>query len=71
MLEVVSADGKLRERLDAAFVEDGVAVRSGEFDGLRTPEMKTRITDHLQSLGIAQRKVNYKLRDWVFSRQRY
>ncbi len=71
MLEVVSPDGKLRERLDAAFVEDGVAVRSGEFDGLRTPEMKTRITDHLQSLGIAQRKVNYKLRDWVFSRQRY
>ncbi len=71
MLEVVSPDGKLRERLDAAFVDDGVAVRSGEFDGLPTPEMKTRITDHLQSIGIAQRKVNYKLRDWVFSRQRY
>jgi leucyl-tRNA synthetase len=71
VVEVVSPDGALHEGLDAAFVEDGVAVRSASFDGLRTPEMKARITEHLESRGIGRRKVNYKLRDWVFSRQRY
>ena len=71
MVEVVSPDGKLHDQLDAAFVDDGVAVRSASFDGLPTPEVKTKITDHLQSLGLAARKINYKLRDWVFSRQRY
>ncbi|MBI5533703.1 MAG: leucine--tRNA ligase [Deltaproteobacteria bacterium] len=71
IVEVVSPDGALHDSLSAAFVDDGVAVRSGQFDGLRTPEMKQKITDHLASLGIAARKVNYKLRDWVFSRQRY
>jgi len=71
VVEVVSPDGDLHDRLDAAFVDDGVAVRSGPFDGLRTPEMKQRITDHLEQRGLGRRKVNYKLRDWVFSRQRY
>ncbi len=71
VVEVVSPDSKLHEHLDAAFVDDGIAVRSAEFDGLRTPEVKERITAHLEALGIGRRKVNYKLRDWVFSRQRY
>lgn len=71
IVEVVSPDGALHEHLAAAFVDDGVAVRSASFDGLRTPEMKERITEHLESKGIGRRKVNYKLRDWVFSRQRY
>lgn len=71
VVEVVSPDGVLHEKLDAAWTEDGVAVRSGQFDGLRTPEMKARITEFLQGKGLGRRKVNYKLRDWVFSRQRY
>jgi leucyl-tRNA synthetase len=71
IVEVVSPDGALHDSLDAAWVDDGVAVRSGQFDGLPTPEMKTQITAHLEAQGIGRRKVNYKLRDWVFSRQRY
>ncbi|HXJ32557.1 MAG TPA: leucine--tRNA ligase [Candidatus Eisenbacteria bacterium] len=71
IVEVVSPDGRLHDRLEAAFTGDGTAVRSGEFDGLATPEMKRRIIDHLEAKGIGRRKVNYKLRDWVFSRQRY
>jgi leucyl-tRNA synthetase len=71
IVEVVSPDGRLHDRLEAAFTGDGVAVRSGEFDGLRTPEFKQKIIEHLESKGIGTRKVNYKLRDWVFARQRY
>jgi leucyl-tRNA synthetase len=71
IVEVVSPDGTLHDRLAGAFVEDGIAVRSGRFDGLATPEMKRRIVDFLEAEGIGRRAVNYKLRDWVFSRQRY
>jgi leucyl-tRNA synthetase len=71
IVEVVSPDGTLHEKLDAAFTGDGIAVRSGAFDGLATAEMKRRILEHLETKGIGERKVNYKLRDWVFSRQRY
>jgi leucyl-tRNA synthetase len=48
-----------------------VAVRSGQFDGQRTPEMKQSILRFLEQQQLGERKVNYKLRDWVFSRQRY
>jgi leucyl-tRNA synthetase len=71
IIEVVSPDGALHERLERAYTGDGVAVRSGEFDGQQTPAVKANIIRHLESLGIGRRKVNYKLRDWVFSRQRY
>jgi len=71
VVEVVSPDGALHEHLAAAWVEDGIAVRSGQFDGLPTEEMKRRIVEHLEAQGIGRRRVNYKLRDWVFSRQRY
>ena len=50
---------------------DGVAVNSGEFDGLTTPEFKERIIAWLDERGIGTRMVNYRLRDWLFSRQRY
>ncbi len=54
-----------------AFTQGGYAVNSGEFDGLPTEEFKKRIIDWLESRGIGKRSVNYKLRDWIFSRQRY
>jgi leucyl-tRNA synthetase len=53
------------------FVGDGAAINSGQFNGLRTPEFKERITDWLQRRGLGKKAVNYKLRDWLFSRQRY
>ncbi len=71
IVEVVSPDGALHEKLDAAYTEDGIAVRSGQFDGQKTPEMKKNIIAFLEERGIGRRKINYKLRDWVFSRQRY
>jgi leucyl-tRNA synthetase len=71
IVEVVSPDGSLHDALQSAYTEPGVAVRSGEFDGLPTEEFKRRITLALEQRGIGERKVNYKLRDWVFSRQRY
>jgi leucyl-tRNA synthetase len=71
IVEVVSPDGKLHETLGAAYTEDGIAVRSEQFDGQRTPEMKVNVIAFLEQQGIGRRRVNYKLRDWVFSRQRY
>ena len=49
----------------------GTAMNSGSFDGLPTAGFKTRITTWLEERGLGQKKVNYKLRDWLFSRQRY
>jgi leucyl-tRNA synthetase len=50
---------------------DGWAVNSAGFDGLPTGEAKKRVTEWLEEQGIGKRAVNYKLRDWIFSRQRY
>lgn len=59
------------EEPKACTTEDGYSVNSKQFDGLKTEEAKTKITEYLENLGIAKRAVNYKLRDWIFSRQRY
>lgn len=53
------------------FTGEGVAVNSGFLDGLRTPEAKRKMTEWLEENGLGKRKVNFKLRDWLFSRQRY
>jgi len=53
------------------FLGDGVSVNSGFLDGLTTPEAKKRITIWLEEEGLGRRTINYKLRDWLFSRQRY
>ena len=51
--------------------DTGVMVNSGILDGLTVEEAKQKITAYLEEKGIGHAKVNYKLRDWVFSRQRY
>jgi leucyl-tRNA synthetase len=72
ILQVVSRDGKLSgQPMTQADVEDGVAVNSGQFDGLPTEEFKKRITEWLEKGKLGRQAVNYKLRDWIFSRQRY
>jgi leucyl-tRNA synthetase len=57
------------------YVDDGISVNSASADvsisGLPTPEAKRKITAWLDSKGLGKRTVNYKLRDWLFSRQRY
>ncbi|MBR3837854.1 MAG: leucine--tRNA ligase [Clostridia bacterium] len=56
-----------------AFVDcaTGIMTNSGFLDGLSVEEAKVKITQWLAEQGVGEKKVNYKLRDWVFSRQRY
>ena len=69
MVEVV-AGGNIEE---AAFTDcaSGVMVNSGFLTGLSVEDAKVKIKDWLEETGVGHRKVNFKLRDWVFSRQRY
>jgi len=53
------------------FHDEGVVANSGEFTGLTTAEAKKKITAWLVEKGVAREKTNYKLRDWVYSRQHY
>ena len=53
------------------FTGNGTAVNSGFLDGLPTPEAKAKITAWLEEKALGKGTVNYKLRDWLFSRQRY
>ena len=54
-----------------AFTEDGPAINSDFLDGLGVAEAKAKMTQWLVGRGLGQAVVNYKLRDWLFSRQRY
>jgi leucyl-tRNA synthetase len=54
-----------------AYVDDGTAINSGKYTGLSTAEFKRQVTEALAARGLGQAAVRYKLRDWVFSRQRY
>jgi leucyl-tRNA synthetase len=68
---VASAPCEQKEKLSAVFTDEGYSVNSGQFSGLSTDEAKRKITAWLEERGFGKKTVNYKLRDWVFSRQRY
>jgi leucyl-tRNA synthetase len=70
IIQVVTKDGK-PSKLDQALIEDGFAINSGSFTGLSTPEFKKKITEWLSEKKLGEKAVNFKLRDWIFSRQRY
>jgi leucyl-tRNA synthetase len=53
------------------FVGNGVSIDSGNITGLPTAEAKKKITAWLEEKGLGRKTINYKLRDWLFSRQRY
>jgi leucyl-tRNA synthetase len=57
--------------MEAAFTAEGVMVNSGRFDGLSNNAAKEKIADHLEAEGIGKKTVNFRLRDWGISRQRY
>ena len=69
IVEVVSG-GNVQE---AAYtdIQDGHLINSGFLNGMPVAQAKKSITEFLEKQGLGQRKVNFKLRDWVFSRQRY
>jgi len=66
-----SEQSKLVKQGKLCFVGDGRAINSGRFDSLSTPEFKEQITNWLAQKGKGRKAVNYKLHDWLFSRQRY
>ena len=69
IIEVVKGGDVEREAFTDC--ETGVMVNSGILDGLSVEDAKVRIREFLEEKGIGHSKVNFKLRDWVFSRQRY
>lgn len=69
--EAKGKDGDYSGEPAACTAADGYAVNSGAFTGLPTREAITQITDYAEAHGFGKKAVNYKLRDWVFSRQRY
>jgi len=66
-----SENGPQADLSQAAFCELGIAMNSGPWDGLPTEEVKHRITADLAAQGLGRQAVNFRLRDWLFSRQRY
>ncbi|MDR0740490.1 MAG: leucine--tRNA ligase [Puniceicoccales bacterium] len=67
--ESQNSESKTQESLP--FCADGILVNSGEFNGLATEEAKKQMAQRAEQLGFGKRAVKYKLRDWLFSRQRY
>jgi len=57
--------------MESAHVGEGVQVNSGEFDGLPNTAAQTKIAEWLEARGVGRRRINYRLRDWLVSRQRY
>ena len=62
---------ELVKKGELCFVGDGRAVNSGRFNGLSTADFKEQITNWLAERSLGRKAVNFKLRDWLFSRQRY
>ena len=71
IVQVINKENEEIKELDNAFLEDGIMINSKEFNGLTSEEAKTKILDYLEENNIGKKTINYKLRDWVFSRQRY
>lgn len=73
IIQVVAKDGEEVDVNEAAFtdVATGVLINSDFINGLEVKEAKEKMIEFLTEKGIGNAKVNYKLRDWVFSRQRY
>jgi leucyl-tRNA synthetase len=74
ILQVVapaSDDAPTPDLENHAWTELGVAVNSGQWNGTPSAEFKTLITQHLAQFGLAKQAVNFRMRDWLFSRQRY
>ncbi|MBK1885347.1 MULTISPECIES: leucine--tRNA ligase [Marinobacter] len=68
---IAATDGREIDVQEKAFTEKGVLVSSGKYSGLTSDEAFDAIAEHLEDKGIGKRTVNYRLRDWGVSRQRY
>ncbi len=70
IIQVISKTGK-EEELVEPYTEPGIMINSGDFNGISSEEAKKAIPEFLETKNIGKKTTNYKLRDWVFSRQRY
>ena len=59
------------EKCELPYIEYGVLTNSGKYDGLTSEEAKNKITEDLEKIGVGKKTVNYRLKDWLVSRQRY
>jgi leucyl-tRNA synthetase len=71
IIQVIAEEGKEIEDLQEAYIGDGLMINSDVFNGMKSSESKEAIATYLEEHEIGKKTVNYKLRDWVFSRQRY
>lgn len=69
---VISKDGEINEIDESSpFTEDGILINSGEFTGNKSSDARESIVNFLSEKSLASKKVNFRLRDWLVSRQRY
>ncbi len=68
---IIPKEGQAQEKLEAAFVEKGVLINSGQFTGLSSQDAFIAMAEYLEERDKGQRQVHYRLRDWGISRQRY
>ena len=71
IVQVISKDGKENPNLTEPYTEPGIMLNSGAWSGMDSEKAKQEAPAILEKQGIGKKTVNYKLRDWVFSRQRY
>lgn len=71
VIQVIAKDGVENPDLTEAYTEPGIMINSGEFNGMNSTDAKRDVPGMLEARGIGKKTTNYKLRDWVFSRQRY
>lgn len=64
-------DGAGSKQLDRAYCDEGVLFNSGEFTGLSSQQARTKIADLATQNSFGAHQVNYKVKDWLLSRQRY
>lgn len=69
--EVISPEGKSSGELKAAFVDDGMMINSGMFNGQKNNDAVPKMIQWAKENGSGEGKINYRLRDWLISRQRY
>ena len=72
IIQVIAKDGKEIEDMMEAYTEaSGIMINSGEWNGMESSVLKQEAPAMIEERGLGKKTVNYKLRDWVFSRQRY
>lgn len=71
IIEVIHPEGAEIVKLEEAYTGDGIMINSDTFNGIKASDAKEAVATYLEEKGIGKKTVNYKLRDWVFSRQRY